>query len=158
MYSNSFVFQFTRVWIPDPEEVWKAAEITRDYKEGETVLHLKLEDETVRSSSSYWQIHREVLLIGGHVETSHGFQMRESFRKANVLIVSVSVISLWSMEWGPKASPFLSSVTRTSWWGRTTSPLSATCMNLQSCIISKFASWSRTTSTHTVVSNSSHRV
>ncbi|XP_026210327.1 unconventional myosin-Vb isoform X3 [Anabas testudineus] len=38
--------KFTRVWIPDPEDVWKAAEITRDYKEGETVLHLKLEDET----------------------------------------------------------------------------------------------------------------
>ncbi|XP_042250827.1 unconventional myosin-Vb isoform X1 [Thunnus maccoyii] len=38
--------KFTRVWIPDPEDVWKAAEITRDYKEGESVLHLKLEDET----------------------------------------------------------------------------------------------------------------
>ncbi|XP_047426087.1 unconventional myosin-Vb isoform X1 [Mugil cephalus] len=37
---------FTRVWIPDPDEVWKAAEITRDYKEGEPVLHLRLEDET----------------------------------------------------------------------------------------------------------------
>lgn len=41
------LFQFTRVWIPDPEDVWKAAEIIRDYKEGEAVLHLKLEDETV---------------------------------------------------------------------------------------------------------------
>uniref|UniRef100_A0A4W6FCT8 Myosin VB n=1 Tax=Lates calcarifer TaxID=8187 RepID=A0A4W6FCT8_LATCA len=38
--------QFTRVWIPDPEDVWRAAEISRDYKEGEPVLHLKLEDET----------------------------------------------------------------------------------------------------------------
>ncbi|XP_071328216.1 unconventional myosin-Vb isoform X3 [Trachinotus anak] len=38
--------QFTRVWIPDPEDVWRAAEITRDYKEGESVLHLRLEDET----------------------------------------------------------------------------------------------------------------
>ncbi|XP_045923815.1 unconventional myosin-Vb [Micropterus dolomieu] len=38
--------KFTRVWIPDPEDVWKAAEITRDYKEGDPVLHLKLEDET----------------------------------------------------------------------------------------------------------------
>uniref|UniRef100_A0A3Q3WQY3 Uncharacterized protein n=1 Tax=Mola mola TaxID=94237 RepID=A0A3Q3WQY3_MOLML len=37
---------YTRVWIPDPEDVWKAAEITRDFKEGEPVLHLKLEDET----------------------------------------------------------------------------------------------------------------
>lgn len=41
------LFQFTRVWIPDPEDVWRAAEIVRDYKEGEPVLHLKLEDETV---------------------------------------------------------------------------------------------------------------
>ncbi|XP_049460223.1 unconventional myosin-Vb isoform X2 [Epinephelus fuscoguttatus] len=38
--------KLTRVWIPDPDDVWKAAEITRDYKEGEPVLHLKLEDET----------------------------------------------------------------------------------------------------------------
>uniref|UniRef100_A0A3B4WI83 Myosin motor domain-containing protein n=1 Tax=Seriola lalandi dorsalis TaxID=1841481 RepID=A0A3B4WI83_SERLL len=48
----TFMFtDFTRVWIPDPEDVWRAAEITRDYKEGESVLHLKLEDETVRSVS-----------------------------------------------------------------------------------------------------------
>ncbi|XP_053267355.1 unconventional myosin-Vb isoform X1 [Pleuronectes platessa] len=38
--------KFTRVWIPDPEDVWAAAEITRDYKEGESLLHLKREDET----------------------------------------------------------------------------------------------------------------
>ncbi|XP_028318176.1 unconventional myosin-Vb isoform X2 [Gouania willdenowi] len=38
--------QRTRVWIPDQQEVWKAAEITKDYKEGQTVLHLRLEDET----------------------------------------------------------------------------------------------------------------
>lgn len=44
------LFQFTRVWIPDPEDVWKAAEIIRDYKEGEPILHLKLEDETVFNS------------------------------------------------------------------------------------------------------------
>ncbi|KAG7219021.1 hypothetical protein INR49_005921 [Caranx melampygus] len=46
MSVNELYTKFTRVWIPDPEEVWKAAEITRDYKEGESVLHLKLEDET----------------------------------------------------------------------------------------------------------------
>uniref|UniRef100_A0AAR2JTP9 Unconventional myosin-Vb n=1 Tax=Pygocentrus nattereri TaxID=42514 RepID=A0AAR2JTP9_PYGNA len=40
------VKSYTRVWIPDPEEVWKPAEIIRDYKEGESVLHLKLEDES----------------------------------------------------------------------------------------------------------------
>ncbi|XP_010725383.1 unconventional myosin-Vb-like [Meleagris gallopavo] len=38
----------TRVWILDPEEVWKSAEITQDYKEGDRSLHLQLEDGTVR--------------------------------------------------------------------------------------------------------------
>ncbi|XP_016332706.1 unconventional myosin-Vb-like [Sinocyclocheilus anshuiensis] len=38
--------RYTRVWIPDPEEVWKSAEIIKDYKEGDKVLHLKLEDES----------------------------------------------------------------------------------------------------------------
>ncbi|XP_070845073.1 unconventional myosin-Vb [Chaetodon trifascialis] len=46
MSVNELYTKFTRVWIPDPEDVWKAAEIVRDYKEGEPVLHLKLEDET----------------------------------------------------------------------------------------------------------------
>uniref|UniRef100_A0A8C2I6U4 Unconventional myosin-Vb n=1 Tax=Cyprinus carpio TaxID=7962 RepID=A0A8C2I6U4_CYPCA len=45
LYSALFSF-YTRVWIPDPEEVWKPAEIIKDYKEGDTVLHLKLEDES----------------------------------------------------------------------------------------------------------------
>uniref|UniRef100_A0A3B1K7J1 Myosin N-terminal SH3-like domain-containing protein n=1 Tax=Astyanax mexicanus TaxID=7994 RepID=A0A3B1K7J1_ASTMX len=43
------VFQYTRVWIPDPEEVWKPAEIIKDYKEGDPILHLKLEDESVNN-------------------------------------------------------------------------------------------------------------
>lgn len=43
--------QFTRVWIPDPDEVWRAAEITRDYKEGEAVLHLQLEDGAVSTQN-----------------------------------------------------------------------------------------------------------
>uniref|UniRef100_A0A8C3BZK8 Myosin N-terminal SH3-like domain-containing protein n=1 Tax=Cairina moschata TaxID=8855 RepID=A0A8C3BZK8_CAIMO len=38
--------QYTRVWIPDPDEVWKSAEIIKDYKEGDKSLQLKLEDET----------------------------------------------------------------------------------------------------------------
>nr|XP_051707192.1 unconventional myosin-Vb [Oryctolagus cuniculus] len=40
--------QYTRVWIPDPEEVWRSAELTKDYKEGDRCLQLRLEDETVR--------------------------------------------------------------------------------------------------------------
>uniref|UniRef100_A0A803WFX7 Myosin VB n=1 Tax=Ficedula albicollis TaxID=59894 RepID=A0A803WFX7_FICAL len=35
------------VWIPDPDEVWKSAEIIKDYKEGDKSLQLKLEDETL---------------------------------------------------------------------------------------------------------------
>uniref|UniRef100_A0A8C9ACN9 Myosin VB n=1 Tax=Prolemur simus TaxID=1328070 RepID=A0A8C9ACN9_PROSS len=40
--------RFTRVWIPDPDEVWCSAELTKDYKEGDKTLRLKLEDETIR--------------------------------------------------------------------------------------------------------------
>ncbi|XP_061873873.1 unconventional myosin-Vb isoform X2 [Colius striatus] len=39
--------KYTRVWIPDPGEVWRSAEIVKDYKEGDKSLHLKLEDETL---------------------------------------------------------------------------------------------------------------
>uniref|UniRef100_A0A8D0FFF7 Myosin VB n=1 Tax=Strix occidentalis caurina TaxID=311401 RepID=A0A8D0FFF7_STROC len=35
------------VWIPDPDKVWRSAEIIKDYKEGDESLHLKLEDETL---------------------------------------------------------------------------------------------------------------
>ncbi|NXE44243.1 MYO5C protein, partial [Ptilorrhoa leucosticta] len=40
--------QGARVWIPDHVEVWRAAEITRGYREGDTVLQLRLEDGSVR--------------------------------------------------------------------------------------------------------------
>uniref|UniRef100_A0A3Q2ZND0 Unconventional myosin-Va n=1 Tax=Hippocampus comes TaxID=109280 RepID=A0A3Q2ZND0_HIPCM len=33
-----------RVWIPDIEEVWKSAELTKDYKNGDASLQLMLED------------------------------------------------------------------------------------------------------------------
>ncbi|KAG7321111.1 hypothetical protein KOW79_015526 [Hemibagrus wyckioides] len=46
MSVNELFTRYTRVWIPDPEEVWKPAEIIKDYKEGDPVLHLKLEDES----------------------------------------------------------------------------------------------------------------
>ncbi|XP_026149215.1 unconventional myosin-Va isoform X5 [Mastacembelus armatus] len=35
-----------RVWIPDAEEVWKSAELTKDYKNGDASLQLVLEDGT----------------------------------------------------------------------------------------------------------------
>uniref|UniRef100_A0A8C7GVV8 Myosin VB n=1 Tax=Oncorhynchus kisutch TaxID=8019 RepID=A0A8C7GVV8_ONCKI len=46
MSVNELYSKYTRVWIPDPEDVWRAAEIIKDYKEGEPILYLKLEDET----------------------------------------------------------------------------------------------------------------
>uniref|UniRef100_A0A3Q2QNY7 Myosin VA n=1 Tax=Fundulus heteroclitus TaxID=8078 RepID=A0A3Q2QNY7_FUNHE len=36
-----------RVWIPDAEEVWKSAELTKDYKNGDATLQLMLEDGTL---------------------------------------------------------------------------------------------------------------
>ncbi|XP_069384888.1 unconventional myosin-Va isoform X4 [Paralichthys olivaceus] len=35
-----------RVWIPDAEDVWKSAELTKDYKNGDASLQLMLEDGT----------------------------------------------------------------------------------------------------------------
>ncbi|MED6293128.1 Unconventional myosin-Va [Characodon lateralis] len=35
-----------RVWIPDAEEVWKSAELSKDYKNGDASLQLVLEDGT----------------------------------------------------------------------------------------------------------------
>uniref|UniRef100_A0A673MCK4 Unconventional myosin-Va n=1 Tax=Sinocyclocheilus rhinocerous TaxID=307959 RepID=A0A673MCK4_9TELE len=37
-------FPYARVWIPDVEEVWKSAELTKDYRQGDGVLQLQLED------------------------------------------------------------------------------------------------------------------
>ncbi|XP_050990801.1 unconventional myosin-Va isoform X4 [Labeo rohita] len=40
-----FMFvKYARVWIPDVEEVWKSAELTKDYRQGDGVLQLQLED------------------------------------------------------------------------------------------------------------------
>ncbi|XP_048469871.1 unconventional myosin-Vb-like, partial [Rhincodon typus] len=36
----------TKVWIPDAQEVWKSAELTKDFKEDDHILYLKLEDGT----------------------------------------------------------------------------------------------------------------
>ncbi|KAJ8247858.1 hypothetical protein GJAV_G00251340 [Gymnothorax javanicus] len=38
--------KYNRVWIPDSEEVWKSAEILKDYKAGDGEIELKLEDGT----------------------------------------------------------------------------------------------------------------
>ncbi|XP_075431820.1 unconventional myosin-Va isoform X2 [Ascaphus truei] len=33
-----------RVWVPDPDDVWKSAQLTKDYKTGDKLLHLRLEE------------------------------------------------------------------------------------------------------------------
>ncbi|XP_063277517.1 unconventional myosin-Vb isoform X2 [Prinia subflava] len=47
MSATELYTKHTRVWIPDPDEVWRSAEIIKDYKEGDKSLQLKLEDETL---------------------------------------------------------------------------------------------------------------
>ncbi|XP_017341612.1 unconventional myosin-Vc [Ictalurus punctatus] len=36
--------KYNRVWVPDAEQVWKSAELLRDYTPGDPALHLQLED------------------------------------------------------------------------------------------------------------------
>ncbi|KAM4677427.1 unconventional myosin-Va isoform 2-T2 [Discoglossus pictus] len=44
MAASELFTKYARVWIPDPEEVWKSAELLKDYKPGDTVLKLRLEE------------------------------------------------------------------------------------------------------------------
>uniref|UniRef100_A0A8C5JTS4 Myosin VA n=1 Tax=Junco hyemalis TaxID=40217 RepID=A0A8C5JTS4_JUNHY len=44
MGSREKIIQLIKVWIPDPEEVWKSAELLKDYKPGDKVLQLRLEE------------------------------------------------------------------------------------------------------------------
>ncbi|XP_034382197.1 unconventional myosin-Va [Cyclopterus lumpus] len=46
MAASELYTKCARVWIPDAEEVWKSAELTKDYKNGDTSLQLMLEDGT----------------------------------------------------------------------------------------------------------------
>ncbi|MCJ8733035.1 hypothetical protein PDJAM_G00218360 [Pangasius djambal] len=46
MAASELYTKYARVWIPNPEEVWRSAELTKDYKQGDTALYLQLEDGT----------------------------------------------------------------------------------------------------------------
>ncbi|XP_060895742.1 unconventional myosin-Va isoform X2 [Labrus mixtus] len=46
MAASELYTKRARVWIPDTEEVWKSAELSRDYKNGDASLQLMLEDGT----------------------------------------------------------------------------------------------------------------
>ncbi|XP_061452036.1 unconventional myosin-Va isoform X2 [Rhineura floridana] len=44
MAASELYTKYARIWIPDPEVVWKSAELLKDYKSGDKVLHLRVED------------------------------------------------------------------------------------------------------------------
>ncbi|XP_066523254.1 unconventional myosin-Va [Hoplias malabaricus] len=44
--ASTLYSKYARVWIPDPIEVWKSAELTKDYYPGDTALQLQFEDGT----------------------------------------------------------------------------------------------------------------
>ncbi|XP_073786128.1 unconventional myosin-Va isoform X12 [Danio rerio] len=44
MAASELYTKYARVWIPDDEEVWRSAELTKDYRQGDGVLQLQLED------------------------------------------------------------------------------------------------------------------
>uniref|UniRef100_A0A3P9NF10 Unconventional myosin-Va n=1 Tax=Poecilia reticulata TaxID=8081 RepID=A0A3P9NF10_POERE len=46
MAASELYTKSARVWIPDAEEVWKSAELTKDYKNDDASLQLMLEDGT----------------------------------------------------------------------------------------------------------------
>ncbi|CAL8243411.1 unnamed protein product [Lota lota] len=46
MAASELYTKFARVWIPDAEEVWRSAELTKNYKDGDGSLQLALEDGT----------------------------------------------------------------------------------------------------------------
>ncbi|XP_066557467.1 unconventional myosin-Va [Amia ocellicauda] len=46
MAASELYTKYARVWIPDADEVWKSAELLKDYKQGDASLQLRLEDGT----------------------------------------------------------------------------------------------------------------
>ncbi|XP_058264169.1 unconventional myosin-Va isoform X2 [Hemibagrus wyckioides] len=46
METPALYTKYTRVWTPDLQEVWRSAELTRDYRPGDTALQLQFEDGT----------------------------------------------------------------------------------------------------------------
>ncbi|XP_042650207.1 unconventional myosin-Va-like [Tyto alba] len=56
MAAGDLYTQGARVWIPDCVEVWRVAEITRTYQEGDAILHLRLEDGSVLAYPTEFQL------------------------------------------------------------------------------------------------------
>uniref|UniRef100_A0A8C0ZHD2 Myosin VA n=1 Tax=Cyanistes caeruleus TaxID=156563 RepID=A0A8C0ZHD2_CYACU len=55
---------YARVWIPDPEEVWKSAELLKDYKPGDKVLQLRLEEGKVSLCIELPPLRNPDILVG----------------------------------------------------------------------------------------------
>ncbi len=55
--------QRARVWVRDPELVWKGGELTKDYKEGDKELNVELEDGTVSVKQTWACIGQPILLV-----------------------------------------------------------------------------------------------
>lgn len=83
--------QCARVWIPDAEEVWRSAELTKDYKNGDASLQLLLEDGRVRMCGR--AVHAGTHLLLSHCHSaalflslsSHSYSRRHSFLSVALL-------------------------------------------------------------------------
>lgn len=57
------------MWIPDADEVWKSAELTKNYKHGDSTLHLTLEDGMVSTGGE--EEEKGGVGLGGCITSSH---------------------------------------------------------------------------------------
>ncbi|MCJ8736139.1 hypothetical protein PDJAM_G00255520 [Pangasius djambal] len=70
MEAPALYTKYARVWIPDSQEVWRSAELTKDYRPGDTALQLQLEDGTelehklVPKSSTLPPLRNPDILVG----------------------------------------------------------------------------------------------
>lgn len=64
----SCLLQYNRVWVADPQQVWRSAEITRDFRPGDSALELRLENGSV-SIGGKKNLKQSFHDDGGDVET-----------------------------------------------------------------------------------------
>lgn len=64
----SCLLQYNRVWVADPQQVWRSAEITRDFRPGDSALELRLESGSV-SIGKKKNLKQSFQDDGGDVET-----------------------------------------------------------------------------------------
>uniref|UniRef100_A0A8C4HSV0 Myosin VAb n=1 Tax=Dicentrarchus labrax TaxID=13489 RepID=A0A8C4HSV0_DICLA len=54
MAASELYSKYARVWLPDAAEVWKSAELIKDYTPGDLTLTLRLDDGTVRQANALY--------------------------------------------------------------------------------------------------------